>query len=83
MIVFILGEMVPVLVIDKRGVSSVGLARQLGISQKKAWCMLDKPGTPWGNGIEVIDWTAGVTRRELLRPAQGRRKAAAIEPRAK
>ena len=27
---------------DKRGISSLGLAKQLGISQKKAWCMLHK-----------------------------------------
>ena len=27
---------------DKRGISSVGLGKQLGISQKKAWCMLHK-----------------------------------------
>ena len=27
---------------DKRGISSVGLGNQLGITQKKAWCMLHK-----------------------------------------
>ena len=27
---------------DKRGISSVGLGKHLGISQKKAWCMLHK-----------------------------------------
>ena len=30
------------MVTDKRGISSVGLAKQLGISQKKAWCMRHK-----------------------------------------
>ncbi len=61
------------MVTDKRGISSVGLGKQLGISQKKAWCMLHKLRKAMSvrNGLYKLDGAVELDENFFGAPKEG------------
>ena len=61
------------MVTDKRGISSVGLAKQLGVSQKKAWCMLHKLRKAMAvrNGLYKLDGVVELDESFFGAPKEG------------
>lgn len=58
---------------DKRGISSVGLGKQLGITQKKAWCMLHKLRRAMGkrDGLYKLDGLVELDESFFGAPKEG------------
>ena len=66
-------EMIYLVAVDKRGVSSVGLGNILGITQKKAWCMLQKLRHAMGerDGRYMLDGVVEIGESFFGNPKEG------------